>query len=229
MPGASSSCPAARLQMNSKWENPDQWAANLINRLSYRAKIYELEPDVTFRRNKAAAMVGEIAKALMDLPGSNTDMLLPLKDIMIFSEDMQNGLRHPWSKTSGNGTSLESIAKTEFRQWVIVAVLALIDGGHGRAPSYKIVAAAVERSGRAVSWRGIQGWVRAFETGTDRRLLGAKKLYDQRWANAPCPHGSTLRDCPHGKAGTCPAAPAASLRFVEWVAQIPHLRDRFEP
>lgn len=71
--------------MNSKWENPDQWAANLINRLSCRAKIYELEPDVTFRRNKAAAMVGEIAKALMDLPGSNTDMLLPLKDIMIFS------------------------------------------------------------------------------------------------------------------------------------------------
>jgi hypothetical protein len=216
--------------MIGRWPDAESWAAELTGKLALRASVYEQEPDVALRRNKAAAIVGELTTALLAVPGVTREMILPLKDLMIFSDDMDHGVRHPWSRpANAGGTSLESFARTELRRWAVVSVLAQRDSGQTATSAYKRTASALTKSGRDASWRGIQGWVRAYEKDSDRRLRGVDLLFRERWAKAPCPHGYTIETCRAGAGGRCSFLPQMNLRFTDWIATIPHLRDRFEP
>ncbi len=215
--------------LDNGWPEAEAWATNLLYRLAHRAEVYEQEPDPALRRNKAAAMVGEIVAALVEVPGATVNMVLPLKDLLIFSEDMDNGVRHPWSRPSAGGTSIESFAKTELRRWAVVVYLALRDAGLSATAAYRHTAQVFVTSGRDITWRGVQGWVRAYQNGIDRRLSGVRGTYLEHWASVTCPHGASITECPIGSDRKCAMVESLGLQFAIWVATLPHLRDRFEP
>jgi hypothetical protein len=215
---------------SNDWGDADAWRKALVERMRRRAEIYELEPDPLLRRNKAIAMVGDISAFLKDLPGVQNSDLFPLKDLMIFSEDLDHGRSHPWAQpVNVGGTNYESVAQTEIRQWVILTSLTLIESGYGAKEADQKITALLAASGREVAWRTVQRWRLAFKRGDDPRLARVQQRYDEFWNNLGCAHGALQRACPASGGGRCTAFTPRQIaeEFAKWAFTLPKFRDWF--
>ncbi|MEY4473359.1 MAG: hypothetical protein RL671_1663 [Pseudomonadota bacterium] len=159
------------------WPDPSRWVDSLIVELKSRLEVYEAETDWELKRNKAAAYIGCIAGHLQELPPfAGKDLLVPVKDLIIFVKALEDGSGHPWAKpTNFGGTNAETAAETEVRVWVVMGIWALLEGGYPRNWAYKRLAKAMTASGRGrkgkpFSHRNVQRWWLDYEHRRDRRL-----------------------------------------------------------
>jgi hypothetical protein len=210
------------------WPDAEEWRAALTERLRARASVYEEEPDPLLRRNKAIAFVAEISTFLKAMPGIKDSDLYPLKDLFIFSQDLDHGRSHPWSHpVSVGGTNYESAAKTEVRIWVVLTALVLIEAGYRPKAADQKVSQLLNASGREVGWRTIQRWRLAHEKGDDPRLGKVQDRYDQFWANLDCPHGSKMKACQASGGDRCIFFGQVAEEFARWAFRLPAFRDWF--
>ena len=95
------------------WPDPTEWVNHLHGVLSERYAIYEQENDLLLRRNKAAAMLGQVISSLLSLPPFKNDTAhLALKDLLIFLSDLDKGRDHPWSApVNFGGTNITKIGR----------------------------------------------------------------------------------------------------------------------
>ena len=208
----------------------------LLADLRARAEVYAQEPDPLLRRNKSNAMLGSILNALQMLPNVETsEALLPLKDLMIFLQDLDIGRQHPWARpVNFGGTNVTPTAEKEMRQWAVAFTHILWSTGMGKTEAYRIVANALTESGRGgkdngpVRWRSVQQWYRNKSDPLDS--VAGKRLADW-WQTARCPHGQLATNCDNGhwSYAHCPHAKEIAIEGLHNIFSIPHLRDRFDP
>jgi hypothetical protein len=90
--GAQPENPQQWKRINSNWPDPNDWINRLYASLDERYSIYQQEPDSLLRRNKAAAMLGQVLSALHELPPFRDGHAhMPLKDLLIFLNDLDRG------------------------------------------------------------------------------------------------------------------------------------------
>lgn len=204
------------------------WAEFLVERLRARASEYATILDPSLKRNRSIAMVAEIVGFLKAVPGIRDSDLYPLKDLFIFSEDLDHGRSHPWAKpVSVGGTNFESVAKTEIRIWAVIACLALIEADWKPKAAVVRVAQHLRESGRPYNWRTVQKWYLACIQETDPRLARARQRHDETWRAMPCRHGGTQWNCPSAAGAHCADFPELAERFARWSFEKTTFRDWF--
>ncbi len=219
---------------NAGWPEPNDWIMRLCKALEERYAVYEQEPDALLRRNKAAAMLGQVLSSLHELPPfHNGHSHMPLKDLLIFLNDLDRGRSPPWAKpVNFGGTSAMTTAETELRQWVNGVVWVLWSTGMMKTESYKIVADGLSAHGRKgkdggpVPWRSVQQWCR--NLGHPKDTMIGKRIMDW-WQVMPCTHGYLVTNCVASNLyhGHCRDAQAIAASFANGIWDLPHLRDRF--
>lgn len=216
------------------WPDPSGWINALEAELRQRFEIYEAEPDFELKRNRAAAYIGCIAAHLQILPPfKGKDLLVPIKDLLIWVKALEDGSGHPWSKARNfGGSNSETAAETEVRVWVVMGVWSLLQGGYKPNRAYKVLAKAMTDSGRGrkgkpFSPRNVQRWWLAYEQQTDPRLAVVDRHIENYWASMPCPHGHTMNACPTTADNRCAEWPAVALEFASNAVTLPGFRDWF--
>ena len=167
------------------WPDPTEWVNHLHGVLSERYAIYEQENDLLLRRNKAAAMLGQVISSLLSLPPFKNDTAhLALKDLLIFLSDLDKGRDHPWSApVNFGGTNITTTAQSELKIWVRAACGVLKANGFKPVEAYRRIASGLTTSGRrgrrgnAVRWQTVQTW--CLETEASREQQVREKL--ERW------------------------------------------------
>lgn len=219
---------------NAGWPEPNDWIKRLCKGLEDRYEVYEQEPDVLLRRNKAAAMLGQVLSSLHELPPFHSGHAhMPLKDLLIFLNDLDRGRSPPWAKpVNFGGTSATTTAETELREWVNGVVWVLWSTGMMKTESYKVVAKGLSAHGRkgkdggAVPWRSVQQWCR--NLGHPKDTMIGRRIMD-RWQVMPCTHGFLVTNCIESNLyhGNCRDAQSIASSFANGIWDLPHLRDRF--
>jgi hypothetical protein len=216
------------------WPDPTDWIVNLTRELRHRVEIYEAESDFELKRNKAAAYVGAIAHFLQQLPPfKGKDLLVPIKDLLIFVKALEDGSGHPWAKARNfGGSNAETAAETEVRVWVVMGVWSLLEGGYRRNQAYRMLAKSMTDSGRgrkgkAFSPRNVQRWWLAYEQKRDRRLEVVDRHIQDYWAKMACPHGATMYECPSTQEGRCSEWRAVATEFAQRALLVARFRDWF--
>lgn len=215
--------------------NTHDWLKSLYSELEQRAKDYDAETDVELKRNKAASYIGCIAGHLQQIPPfEGTDLLSPIKDILIFIHSLEGGSGHPWAKpTNFGGSNAETIAETEVRIWVVMGVWSLLEGGYGKNQAYKYMAKVMTASGRTshgkpFSHRNIQRWWLDYEYQRDDRLSKVQWRIENYWAEMPCPHGQLMYECDSdGNGNRCADWRLVAELFASQALSIPNFRDWF--
>jgi hypothetical protein len=214
---------------NPGWPDPTQWIGNLVSELEARAIVYEREPDILLQRNKAGGMLATVLFALQHLPPFQKGAgHMPLKDLLIFLQDLDQGRKHPWAApVNFGGQNVVPMAAQEMRQWAIAGAHILWGTGLGKKQTYLELAAMLTESGRPVPWRTVQTWYRQqtapLETVIGKRIAGW-------WQTAPCPHGELVTNCSHGHwaYALCPHASDAARELIKSCLDLPNLRDRIK-
>lgn len=219
---------------NPNWPDPTAWVQGLESDLVHRIEMYEAETDWELKRNKAAAYIGCIAGHLQELPAlKGWDLMVPVKDILIWVKALEDGSGHPWTKARNfGGSNAETAAETEVRVWVVMGVWSLLEGGYGRNKAYKILAKAMTESGRGrkgkpFSHRNIQRWWLAYELKRDRRLEIVDRHIQNYWAKMPCPHGHSMYDCPSSANRRCSEWSGVAFEFASKAVTKTGFRDWF--
>jgi len=198
-------------------------------------KFYDAETDVELKRNTAAAYAGCIAGHLQQIPPfDGTDLLVPIKDIVIFIHSLESGSGHPWAKPNNvGGTNAETIAETEVRIWVLMGVWSLLEGGYPKNQAYKYMAKAMTESGRTsrgkpFSHRNIQRWWLDYEYQRDNRLSKVQWHIENYWAKMPCPHGQLMYKCSSdGNGVRCANWRLVAEQFASEALSVANFRDWF--
>lgn len=216
------------------WPDPTEWVKGLEAVLRQRLEAYEAETDWELKRNKAAAYVGCIAGYLQELPPfKGKDLLVPIKDLLIWVKALEDGSGHPWSKARNfGGSNAETAAETEVRVWVVMGVWSLLEGGYRRNQAYRILAKAMTDSGRGrkgkpFSPSNVKRWWLAYEHKRDRRLEIVDRHIQDYWAAMPCPHGKTMYDCPSTANRRCSEWAVVAHEFASKAVTLPGFRDWF--
>ena len=170
------------------WPDPTEWVNHLHGVLSERYAIYEQEHDLLLRRNKAAAMLGQVISSLLSLPLFKNDKAhLALKDLLIFLSDLDKGRDHPWSApVNFGGTNITTTAQSELKIWVRAACGVLKGNGFKPVPAYRRIACGLTTSGRtgrggnAVRWQTVQTWCLESETLRDQQ---AREKLERLWVD----------------------------------------------
>lgn len=163
---------------NPGWPDPNDWVNHLHGVLSERYAIYVQEPDLLHRRNKAAAMLGQVISSLLSLPPFKNDTAhLALKDLLIFLSDLDKGRDHPWSApVNFGGTSITTTAQGELKIWVRAACSVLKVNGFKPVEAYRRIASGLTSSGRTgrggkpVRWQTVQTWCLESESSRDQQV-----------------------------------------------------------
>ena len=216
------------------WPDPNDWINRLCASLEERYRVYQQEPDSLLRRNKAAAMLAQVLSSLHELPPFRDGHAhMPLKDLLIFLNDLDRGRAPPWAKpVNFGGTSVTTTAETELRLWVNGVVHVLWFTGMSRTDAYKVVANGLSKHGRKgkdggpVPWRSVQQWCR--NLGHPNTTMIGQRIMDW-WQVMPCPHGYLVTNCETGQwnIAQCEDAQAMAKQFADGIWDLPHLRDRF--
>ena len=219
---------------NPGWPDPNDWVNRLCASLEERYSVYQQEPDELLRRNKAAAMLAQVLSSLHELPPfHNGHAHMPLKDLLLFLNDLDRGRSPPWVKpVNFGGTSATTTAETELRQWVNGVVHVLWLTGMSRTHAYKSVAEGLSKHGRrgkdggSVPWRSVQQWCR--NLGHPSESMIGRRIMDW-WQAMPCTHGYLVTNCETGEwnIAQCHDAMAIAKNFADGIWELPHLRDRF--
>ena len=170
------------------WPDPTEWVNHLHGVLSERYAIYEQEHDLLLRRNKAAAMLGQVISSLLSLPPFKNDTAhLALKDLLIFLSDLDKGRDHPWSApVNFGGTNITTTAQSELKIWVRAAYGVLKGNGFQPVEAYRRIASGLTTSGRtgrggsAVRWQTVQTWCLESETSRDQQ---AREKLERWWVD----------------------------------------------
>jgi hypothetical protein len=226
--------PKAWRVTNLGWPDPTLWVNDLRTTLEARAAVYEQEPDALLRRNKAAGMLAELLSAIHSLPAfAYSSAHMPLKDLLIFLQDLDIGRAHAWSKpVNFGGTNVTPTAERELRNWAVGLVHILWLAGNCKSEAYRLVATTMTDSGRrgknggSVSWRSVQQWY--LKTPAPLETIVGKRLA-VRWQSAPCIHGQLITHCTSGASRQlmCSESKAIAKMWVQSALQLSTLRDRF--
>jgi hypothetical protein len=170
---------------NPGWPDPNDWIGRLHREMAERQAIYDLETDPLLQRNKAGAILGVVVERLMELPSfKSTAELLALKDLLIFLNDLDDGIAHPWSKpVNYGGTSAATTAEREIRRWVRAANRLLRDHGYETVEAYRHIARGLtttgrkSRQGNPITWKLVRDWCQKAETPYDLPI----RLKLERW------------------------------------------------
>lgn len=221
-------------ETSPEWPDPSTWAKALVAELQLRVAAYEAEPDFELKRNKAGNYIGAIAGFLQELPPfKGKDLLVPIKDLIIWIKALEDGSGHPWTKARNfGGTNAETAAETEVRVWVVMGVWSLLEGGYRRNQAYKRLANSLTKSGRTrkgkpFPHRTVQRWWLAYEHKRDSRLEVVDRHIRRYWAEMECPHGRGMFDCPSTAEGRCAAWREVSEEFADRALSVPVFRDWF--
>lgn len=216
------------------WPDPSGWVNALVAELRVRIDAYEAEPDWELKRNKAGNYIGTMAGYLQELPPfKGKDLLVPIKDLLIWIKALEDGSGHPWTKARNfGGSNAETAAETEVRIWVIMGVWSLLEGGYRRNQAYKRLANALSASGRGkrgkpFPHRTVQRWWLAYELKRDPRLEVVDRHIQRYWAEMECPHGQRMFECSSTAGGRCSAWRAVSEEFADRALSVPVFRDWF--
>ncbi len=219
---------------NAGWPEPNDWIKRLSTNLEHRYEVYRQEPDVLLRRNKAAGMLGQVLSSLHELPPFRQGHAhMPLKDLLLFLNDLDLGRSPPWADpVNVGGTSTLTTAETELRHWANGMVWVLWSAGMQQTESYRMVANGLTAHGRTgkkggpVPWRSVQQW--CITLGHPKYTMIGKKIMDW-WQAMPCSHGQLLVNCTESQLnhGHCLDAKSEAINFANSMWDIPHLRDKF--
>ena len=146
--------------------HPNEWVRDLHSALAELAAIYNDEEDTQSKRSQAGLMLGRVIESLLQLQTfKSAEVLLPLKDLLIFLSDLERGRDHEWSSpVNFGGTSVNTTAESELQAWVHAAHVFLIGSGFQPVASYRRIADGLNRSRRvtrhnkAFTWQLIQRW-----------------------------------------------------------------------
>ncbi len=149
------------------YPDPSDWITSLHGELLEGSEAYHFD-DGPKRRRLAAMQLASVLSALMELPPFRNDKTLyPLKDILIFLNDLDLGKKHPWSiPFSFGGTSATTTSQNELHAYVRVVHEFLTKNGFTPKEAYEHIASGLQESGRkgrnggALSWRTVQSWCR---------------------------------------------------------------------
>ena len=210
------------------WPDPSDWSARLFADLTRKAKAYEGEAGNDQRRYLAACMIGSIVSSLYELPTfREAHVLLPLKDVMIFFEDLRRGRDHPWAHpTKFGGTNVTRTAIAELKSYLKAFSFILRDSGFRINESNKFLAKSLQKSGRKsernkiISSKTIERWVKEEATRQDAIV---KKNIDQIWTDLQS-LTNTIRIV--DDSGKYLTKKDVASRFVDDFWGVPHLRDR---
>lgn len=213
---------------NPGWPDPNLWVQKLYDVLAERQGIYELEPDVLLKRNKAAAMLGQVISSLLELPPfASGTAHLPLKDLMIFLSDLDRGRDHPWSApVNFGGTSVTTTARAELKIWVRAAFAVLIDNGFKPVEAYRHIASGLTKSGRKsqsggdIPWRRVMAWCREPATQRDQDIRDRIHRWWGQFRSETAAYKIVDR------AGQPLREKQVAGHFADAVWPLPHLRDR---
>ena len=221
-------------QTSPGWPEPTNWITGLAAELRARLDVYEAETDFELKRNKAAAYIGCLADHFQQLPPfKGTDLLVPLKDLIIFIKALEDGSGHPWTKARNfGGTNAETAAETEVRVWAVMGVWSLLEGGYRKNAAYKFMARAMTDSGRGrngkpFSHSNIKRWWLDYEFKRDRRLEVVDRHIQNYWAAMPCPHGHKMYGCHSTATLRCSEWLAVAEEFASKSLQVANFRDWF--
>ena len=151
---------------NPKWPDPNSWVAALREKLIEKSTEYSTLSDEQLKRNKAGAALGVIIEALAELPAlQDLHLRLPLKDLLIFLNDLDNGRNHPWATpVNFGGTNLATTAQKELRVWVMIVFRLLSKEGMKTTAAYRHIAHGLSKQGRTnreggpMRWQQVQNW-----------------------------------------------------------------------
>lgn len=213
---------------NGGWPDPTDWINRLYQAMSERQAIYDAEPNVLLKRNRAAAMLGDVITSLLELPAFREESpYLALKDLMIFLSDLDRGRDHAWSAPINfGGTNITTTAQSELKIWVRGAFGVLKASGFKTVDAYRRIAAGLTKSGRsgrngsAVRWQLVQAWCLERETFRDEAV---RKKIEKWWADFQIGSADLCVVDRSGK--PVPVSELAGC-FADQCWTIPHLRDR---
>ena len=210
------------------WPDPTDWVNRLHQTMTQLQVVYDAEPDVLLKRNKAGLMVGAVLAWLLELPTFKNDSVhLPLKDLMIFLSDLDRGRDHPWSApVNFGGSNITTTAQSELKIWVRAAYGVLRENGFKPVEAYRRIASGLTDSGRSgrhgkpVRWQRVQAWCLEEETTRDQQV---REKLENWWVDFRAQDaGVTIID---SRGGPVPEKQIAA-KFADLCWSLPHLRDR---
>ncbi len=213
---------------NPDWPDPTEWVNRLYQSLAKRQADYEAETDTLIKRNKAAGMLGQVMRSLLELPALRNDSVhLPLKDLLIFLADLDLGRDHPWSApVNFGGTNITTTAQAELKAWIRAAFTILREADFKPVEAYRRIADGLSRSGRTgrrgrpVRWQRVQTW--CLEAEAPRDALVRERVMTW-WAEFRAQHAEA--QIVDGSGRPVPEREIAG-RFADLCWSLPHLRDR---
>ena len=210
------------------WPDPTDWVNRLHQTMTQLQIVYDAEPDVLLKRNKAGLMVGVVLAWLLELPAFKNDSVhLPLKDLMIFLSDLDRGRDHPWSApVNFGGTNITTTAQGELKIWVRAAFAVLGKNGFKPVEAYRHIASGLTSSGRSgrkgqpVRWQRVQAWCLEKETTHDQQV---REKLEKWWVDFRAQDaGVTIVD----SGGNPVPEKQIAGNFADLCWTLPHLRDR---
>ena len=210
------------------WPDPTDWVNRLHQTMTQLQIVYDAEPDVLLKRNKAGLMVGVVLAWLLELPAFKNDSVhLPLKDLMIFLSDLDRGRDHPWSSpVNFGGTNITTTAQGELKIWVRAAFAVLGKNGFKPVEAYRHIASGLTASGRSgrkgqpVRWQRVQAWCLEKETTHDQQV---REKLEKWWVDFRAQDaGVTIVD----SGGNPVPEKQIAGNFADLCWTLPHLRDR---
>ena len=210
------------------WPDPTDWVNRLHQTMTQLQIVYDAEPDVLLKRNKAGLMVGVVLAWLLELPAFKNDSVhLPLKDLMIFLSDLDRGRDHPWSApVNFGGTNITTTAQGELKIWVRAAFAVLGKNGFKPVEAYRHIASGLTASGRSgrkgqpVRWQRVQAWCLEKETTRDQQV---REKLEKWWVDFRAQDaGVTIVD----SGGNPVPEKQIAGNFADLCWTLPHLRDR---
>jgi hypothetical protein len=213
---------------NPEWPDPTEWINRLYQSLAKRQDDYDAETDIVVKRIKAAGVLGQVVRSLLELPPfRNESVHLPLKDLLIFLSDLDRGRAHPWAApVNFGGTSATTTARSELKIWVRAAFAVLRANEFKPVEAYRRIAAGLTKSGRAgrggepVRWQLVQAWCREAETQHDRNV---REKLEAWWVDF---RSENFSNRPVDGLGKPIPEKEIAGRFADLCWSLQHLRDR---
>lgn len=205
-----------------------EWADSLRQALHARRVQFEAQSEQDGRRHQAAAMIGDLVRALQSMGGIPDADLLPLKDCLMMFVDLERGRQPPWSRpTNFGGTNSENTADGEVRLWAMMARSVLADAGYGPVAGDRVIVQHLSRTGREMSEQTIKKWRLQHNDAADPRIRKVETLKSRYWGPVRCIHGNEPTECrADGEIGPCSDGRQLAERFAEWAIKTPNFRDR---
>ena len=209
------------------WPDPTDWVNRLYQEMMARQANYDAEDNPLLQRNKAGGMLGLVVRSLNELPPfADSSVHLPLKDLLIFLNDLDIGRSHLWSRT-GNvfGTNITPTAKNELKAYIRAIHHVQIANGFKKKESYERIAKTLADTGRTghqgepIPWRRVAEWCRDAESPRDQLI---REKVEGWWAET-----QTLAAQAKPHSGRKPITEKQLAgEFGDSCLSVPHLRDR---